>query len=254
MSNVFLSRSLIELAMRQAEIGCDEDDLTCKVYGFKPSSLITLIGTVSGLIAAFLLPIAGAIVDYTKHRKLMGAIAATLLILVQATQIYTVENTWLIMAVLQAINSFFYQLLTLTAYAYLPEIKQAVGEVTMITYSSRFYVFLFGVQVVFLILVYTVSLQFNNDDVPTAQVSQAIDVAISGFFYALAFYFFTKQPPRGKLGEGESLLLAGFKQVFKTSGGIFKHYPRTLGFFFLAVVFSEAGKDFSTTVFINLFS
>ena len=48
MSNIFLSTSLITLA--EMELGCDGDDEECgKIYGFKPSSLIAITATISGI-------------------------------------------------------------------------------------------------------------------------------------------------------------------------------------------------------------
>ena len=49
MSNVFLSTSLITLAQRS--IGCTDDNSVCEgeIYGFRPSSLITIIGTSKSL-------------------------------------------------------------------------------------------------------------------------------------------------------------------------------------------------------------
>ncbi len=76
MSNVFLSTSLIVLA--KMDLGCDVEDseAVCegKVYGFKPSSLITLIATVTGILSSFLLPFLGALVDYTKYRHALVSI------------------------------------------------------------------------------------------------------------------------------------------------------------------------------------
>ncbi len=67
MSNAFLAASLIALA--KMEIGCEPDeDCDGKVYGFKPSSLITIIATISGILSCLLLPLLGAIVDYTRFR------------------------------------------------------------------------------------------------------------------------------------------------------------------------------------------
>mmetsp|Transcript_15105 Transcript_15105/g.19149 ORF Transcript_15105/g.19149 Transcript_15105/m.19149 type:complete len:500 (-) Transcript_15105:118-1617(-) len=255
MSNVFLSRSLIELARIAAEANCEnaenEDECDGKIYGFKPSSLITNIATIAGLLAAFLLPVVGAIVDYTDHRKVLGATTAALLIAIQAVQIYTVQDTWFVMAILQAINSFFYQVLTLTAYAYLPEIKQAVGESTMITYSSQFYSWMFVSQVVYLVGITAVGFVLENDDVVTAHIGQAVDVAWSGPFYLLAFYFFTKQAAMRKLPEGRSLTFEGFRQVLSTSKGIFQHYPKTLGFFLLGILFGEAAANSFTVVAVT---
>ena len=128
MSNVFLSTALITLAERS--VGCDDNDEVCegKVYGFRPSSLITIIATISGLLSAFLLPIIGAVVDYTRHRKGLAITFTALVMTIQAIQIGTVQATWFVMAVLQAINGFFYQALMVAAYAYLPEIRRRVGN------------------------------------------------------------------------------------------------------------------------------
>eukprot|EP00551_Chaetoceros_affinis_P007698 CAMPEP_0203668440 /NCGR_PEP_ID=MMETSP0090-20130426/5065_1 /ASSEMBLY_ACC=CAM_ASM_001088 /TAXON_ID=426623 /ORGANISM="Chaetoceros affinis, Strain CCMP159" /LENGTH=498 /DNA_ID=CAMNT_0050532881 /DNA_START=97 /DNA_END=1593 /DNA_ORIENTATION=- len=255
MSNVFLSRSLIELANNAAVAICEdaENDAECdgKVYGFKPTSLVTNIATIAGILGAFLLPIVGALVDYTDHRKVLGATVAALLIAVQAVQIYTVQDTWFVMSILQAINSFFYQVLSLAAYAYLPEIKQAVGEVTMATYSSQFYAWMFASQIAYLVAITAVSFVLEFGDVVTAHIGQAVDVAVSGPFFLLAFYFFTKQAAKRRLPEGHSLTSTGFKQVFSTSKGIFQHYPRTLGYFFASILFSEAAVNSFSVVSVT---
>ncbi len=84
MSNAFLATSLLTLA--KMEVGCDLDlnigesmdvvdteggnnhECEGKVYGFKPSSLISIIATTSGILSCFLLPFLGAIVDFTRFR------------------------------------------------------------------------------------------------------------------------------------------------------------------------------------------
>jgi len=62
MTNIFLSTSLLYLARIAA--GCDIEDVNCSntVYGFRPSSLITNIAVVSGILAALLMPFTGAII------------------------------------------------------------------------------------------------------------------------------------------------------------------------------------------------
>lgn len=252
MSNFFLSSALITLA--KISTGCDPDDDECdgQVYGFKPSSLISLIATVTGILSAFLLPVIGAIVDYTKYRKEMGVAFAAFLIAIQATQIATYEATWFPMAILQAINGFNYQALTLAAYAYIPEIRRAVGEETMTVYTARFYTYMFGSEALFLAIVVGITLPMGASDVLTGQIGQGVNVVMSGSFYALASYYFTKKEPMRQLSEGTSLVWAGFKQVCITSKGIVEHYPKTLTWFLLGVVFAEAGKDSFCSILITL--
>jgi MFS-type transporter involved in bile tolerance (Atg22 family) len=136
MSNIFLASSFIFLASEQA--GClneegDEvlDDCNERVYGFKPSSFVSNVAVISGVLSALFMPLFGAMIDYTAHRKTVGAASAFCIILIQATQIGTVSSTWLAMALLQALSGFLYQIEVLATYAFLPDISRVVGEEKM---------------------------------------------------------------------------------------------------------------------------
>lgn len=244
MSNIFLGSSLIALA--EMEIGCyDPDDtgIECgKIYGFKPSSLITNIAIITGILSAFLLPFIGAIVDFTPNRHSLGVASSAILVVIQAVQIFTIESTWFPMAILQAINGFMYQVVTLAAYGYLPEIALTIEEKTFHWYSSLYYIVMFGHQVIFLVVIAAVTIIWNTGPVHTGQVSQAIDVVVTGGYFVLTWYYFTKKDAKSKLPEGSGLFGAGFTQVFRTAKGLYKHYPKTIGRFFIGCIFSEAGK------------
>lgn len=108
MSNVFLSTAFITLAER--ELGCEDDNVECgKVHGFKPSSLISIIGAASGVISAFVLPYMGAVVDHSRHRRALGMYASLAFIVIQTIQIGTMQWNWFFMVILQVINGFIYQ-------------------------------------------------------------------------------------------------------------------------------------------------
>ena len=131
MSNIFLAASLIHLAANEA--GCildngdvDTTDCNIRIHGFRPASLITNIAVISGLLAAFLMPVIGAVIDYTPHRHAVGWISATILVIIQAAQVYTVQSTWFIMAILQAIAGFINSMQVLLNYSYLPECARYV--------------------------------------------------------------------------------------------------------------------------------
>jgi hypothetical protein len=240
-SNIFLSTSLITLA--EIELGCEGDEDSCgTIYGFKPSSLIALIATVSGILSSFLLPFVGAVIDYTPNRHLTGMVSSSILITIQAIQIYTVESTWFAMSILQAINGFIYQVVALASYAYLPEIVSSVSEKTFQWYSSIYYMAMFGHELLFLIIMAAISIIFDTSDVVTAQISQGLDTIVSGGYYILTWYYFTKKDAKAKLPKNSSLCGAGFQQVFKTAGGLYQHYPNTVGKFFIGCIFAQAGK------------
>eukprot|EP00979_Chaetoceros_neogracilis_P015718 scaffold6447_cov278-Chaetoceros_neogracile.AAC.1 len=242
MSNIFLATSIITLA--EMELGCVGANVECgKIYGFKPSSLIALSATVSGILSAFILPFAGAIIDYTPNRHILGVISSIIVVAIQAIQIYTVEGTWFPMIILQSINGFMFQVVTLASYGYLPEIAATIDEQTLKWYSSLYYMFFFGHQVLFLVVIAAITIIFATSDVLTAQISQGIDATVTGGYFVLTWYYFTKREAKAKLPEGSSLVGAGFKQVFHTAKGLYDHYPKTVGTFFLGCIFSQASKS-----------
>lgn len=251
MSNVFLSTALILLAKR--EIGCEDVEVECgKVYGFKPSSLIGLIGTATGLLSAFFLPYFGAIIDYTHHRRRIGMLACALFIVIQAVQIGTVQQTWFIMAILQAVNGVLYQVYDLMQFAYLPEISDQVTESKTFTwYSSLTSILGFSHQVMFLLIVVGIGMALDLDDQRIGQLGQGIDVFVTGGYFYIAWIFYTPKQARRPLENGTSLAAAGFKQNWRTAKGIFREYPRTVGLYFLGSVFANSGVEAFVTVSIT---
>ena len=92
----FVSIAIIAIAEERA--GCedvDDDDYECeeKFWGVKPSSLTTLINTFVAITSAFLMPIFGALVDYTAHRKKIGYSTAALIILLELMQLCIQRKT-----------------------------------------------------------------------------------------------------------------------------------------------------------------
>lgn len=127
MSNIFLSTALIYLA--SASVGCVskdkatgdmkvDDDCEEQVYGlFRPAALITNIAAFSGFLSALFMPIAGAIIDFTDHRRAVGIGTSVFIVLVQATQIFTNQSNWMAMSILQALWGCSYMVLSKT-YAF----------------------------------------------------------------------------------------------------------------------------------------
>lgn len=135
MSNIFLSTSFVYLAQEQA--GCIDDnnkvikDCDGKAYGFTPASFVSNIAVVASVLSALFMPLIGAMVDYTKHRKTLGVGVSAMMIIIQIIQIGTVSKTWLPMAIIQAFSGFLYQALVLAVYAYLPDMSYQLGEEKM---------------------------------------------------------------------------------------------------------------------------
>ena len=122
MSNIFLSTALIYLASEQ--VGCldwdpyagrkkIDDQCDERVYGlFQPAALITNIGVAVGILSAIMMPIAGAIVDFTPYRWTVGVVSSAMIVLIQLLQIWTNSQTWFIMAILQAVFGVSYHIMS----------------------------------------------------------------------------------------------------------------------------------------------
>ena len=95
MSNVYLANCIIHWACKAAG-GFDEEGLRCinpdlKVYGIKPGAMISLIAVVASLLSALIMPVAGAIIDYTPYRKWLGIWTSAAITVITGIQIATVE-------------------------------------------------------------------------------------------------------------------------------------------------------------------
>ncbi len=135
MSNIFLSTSFVYLAREKA--GCiDEENVVIedcdgKAYGFQPASFVSNIAVIASVLSALFMPLIGAMIDYTDHRKTLGVVVSLLIMMIQIAQIGTVSKTWLVMAILQAISGFLYQAMVLAVFAYLPDMSYNLGEERM---------------------------------------------------------------------------------------------------------------------------
>lgn len=252
MSNIFLSTAFIYLASEES--GCVDDegavmeDCDGQVYGFKPASLIANIAVISGLLSAFLMPVTGAIVDYTPHRRNAGIIAAVLIAIIQGVQIALFSNTWFPMMILQAIAGFLYQVEVLSTYAYLPDIARIVGEKTMTRHTATFVMSQFSSQASFLLVVVVLSIVLEFDDVMTARVSQGINVVWIAIFFSAGWYFIPAVPAAHDLPEGRSLFTQGFVQIIQTTKKINRDYSSGLRWYLISIVFAEAAANTFTTV------
>lgn len=232
MSMVFLSSALMHLSENEEQ----------EMFGLKPSSLVTAIGTVSGILSAIMLPFMGAVVDGTPHRRKVGIISTFMLVTIQTIQIMTVRQTWKYMALLQALNGFIFQVATLAAYSYLPEMAREIGESRMTKYSSKFFIMMFALESIYLIIVIGISIHFRMDDVGTSALAQSINVLGAGWCYYNGWKYLTDRPGNRSLNDDRSFFASGFVQVYRTASGICKHYASSLGWYLFAVLFAEAGE------------
>jgi len=246
-SNIFISSSLLYLASEEA--GCLDEggkatDCDAKVYGFQPSSLITNIAVISNVTAALLNPLVGAVVDFTDYRHAMGTFCSFLIIAIQAVQVYTVQSTWFIMAILQAIAGAIYQFMLTSTYAYFPEMTKELGEKAMTSIAPKITITQFCFQICFMVLIIGISMGIKSGDVLTAQFSQGINAVTILICWSIGWFkLLPKSKAKRSLPEGKSLWSAGFSQIFQTAKHINSNYKNSLRWYLLALIFAEAGAN-----------
>ena len=256
-SNLFLLSSLLYLANEAA--GCIDEDgeilENCegRVYGQKPGSLIANIAVISGVMSALLMPLFGAILDYTSYRWITGVMASMTIVVIQAIQIGTVSSTWFPMAILEAFAGFLYMVLILATFAYQPDLARQVGEAKLTKFQGNFGSLQFGLEVVFLIVAVGLSilLKFNGggeDNVRLAQVTQAMSVIWSIPTAILAWRLLPHVPASRTLPEKQRLWSAGFKENWQTTKRIYRDYRKSLFLFLVGTAFAEASAAAFTSV------
>ncbi len=239
------------------EVGCvDEEEiiLDCdeRVHGFAPSSLVTNIATLAALSAAFFLPVIGAVIDYTPYRQQIGKCVAIALVLFQAVLIATLPSTWFVMSILQAGAIALYQIHYAIASAYLPDIaRYDVDAETYNSFNRSFYALQFGGEAFLLILTVAIATAFGMDTVNTAQLGQAFGTVWLLIAFGGAWNRLPEMPRRRTLPPDQNLFLEGFRQNLRTAQAV-ANQNLTLKWFFLAVVFGEAGSSALLPIVITL--
>lgn len=93
-SIAFLGPALIQLAYTSAEErfcqarhnvddddACSPTEVDLRIFGIRPSSILTVSSVTATAVAAVALPLNGALIDRSSHRKTVGAITAFALVI-----------------------------------------------------------------------------------------------------------------------------------------------------------------------------
>ena len=264
---VVVNAALLELAsnaagcptgeeLKQMEVegvieSANDYECTGTVYGQSPVSLIANIAVISGLLAAFFMPIIGVILDFTSYRRFVGVSFSVIFTIIQAAQIGISQKTWFPMAILQSFAGFCFTIMILTALAYLPEICELVGQHVHASYTARFTVQQFIVQALFLVLVGVLSFGFGYNSVQTARLSQALNVGIICILFGMGWRIMPSRQNTRELPEGLGccgILTYGFKQNLITAKSIWIEYKKGLRWYLLATMFVQAAVGALTTI------
>jgi MFS-type transporter involved in bile tolerance (Atg22 family) len=249
----YVGTAILRLAIREA--GCTANTArSCRLHGgtgLKATSLLTLTSASVGVATAVLMPILGAVVDHTSHRKAVGALSAFCVVLctglymtmsesANSSSTTTSDGTnWRWVLTIDSFQSFFLILHATASFAYLPDLS--TDEQAIVHYTSSFSVRQYSAQLVYSIAVLASALNRDRSiasSVRLARDASAMAFAIAAVLFLYSWTFlFRPRPALSKVPPGDSLLTTGFRQVKSTVVTIARDY-KALKWFMISILWS----------------
>jgi MFS-type transporter involved in bile tolerance (Atg22 family) len=222
-----------------------------RVLGIKPSSILTTYTMIVGISSSAILPLMGAIIDYTPWRLSCGQITSLLFILTSIPQIFLNEQNFRILAIIQLLNSFIGWTQTELAYTYLPELSE--NEDVLNDYTKSFTVAFFSSSVIYLVVIIgsVTAAGYGDNDLLISRTGIAVAVVINIVLLPLAWkILFKKREQMHELPNNTSIWTAGFIQLYHTTKGIASNF-NALKWFFVAIALSDAAIQAMTTIMVT---
>mmetsp|Transcript_5273 Transcript_5273/g.11746 ORF Transcript_5273/g.11746 Transcript_5273/m.11746 type:complete len:446 (-) Transcript_5273:875-2212(-) len=212
-----------------------KESTSCNVYGAKPTNIISLVATISGVTCAMLMPFIGAIVDYSTRRWEATAGTMALLVSTNLIQCFLSKGTWFPLTIIQGtLGGGAYMAHQVCLFAYIPELSRDPADVPNIMTSTKIYetVAILGFFVLGLGLPLAILTGCGPDnEVTGAVIGQVLVVMIGAPLSTLGISMMRKRPALHKLAPGENLATIGILQVGRTFRTLRSKYPNLLGFF-----------------------
>jgi len=230
------------------EVGCGDldDEMECEgtAWGLKPSSVMTTCLGLTGIIGSLLMPIFGAITDYTTHRRKFGYASAVIIALCVAVQCSISHDTWELCAVAQMVilvTFFFHGSVRL---AYMPSVTDdkdvlvdIVAKVDATKYSTNLFYLMF-------VLVMCTILSLDN--IETARLGLITTFFTWSIFMHLAWTKFRDVPALQEKEIGVSYLSAGFKKLSRTRHEVFVYNRPLMWIFIMCMIGNSCIASFVT--------
>jgi len=246
---VFLSTALINVAKRS--VGCVTEipegsnkapECLERIYGIRPSSILTTYGTVVGLIVALSLPFVGAVLDHTNHRKALGQMSALLQIIFILILCFLSERNWVFMAVVQVFSAVAGWVHTLAVFAYLPELTNDAN--LLVKWTANFHFLQYVTLIIFLaaMVAFLYITNYSENDLLSSRIANASSLVLSAPLYAITWTRLMK--PRNATSQLQAdwnIFTVGFIKVWSTAKFLFRTY-RPLMWFFINVSLVEAAQ------------
>lgn len=217
-AGVFVSVAVLRLANEEAGCPPDADGVfvACegRVYGLRPSSVIAVLSTISGLVSAAFMPYAGAIVDHTPHRRLFGASMAAMAMLSMLGLAFISHLSWFYLTVIcMPLGALAYNGHTLARWSYVREFVETDAELSAVVSSVKIWQML--TQLLYLALVVGISLPLGLSALDTSRLGQGTSLSVAAPLLLIAWRRFKARPASHKLERGQSLMVAGARELLR---------------------------------------
>lgn len=193
-SSVYFSAALIKVAYEDA--GCITElqdgqsklpDCDKRIYGIKPSSMLSLFVMILGICNAIIMPIFGALLDSSNRRRMVGAVTALGVTVITFSQSFVSKKNWFPVFILQLISFILLTSNSVVGLAYLSELTKDKDKLAR--YNTVITIFNSVSVVIFLIgmTITTTLLRASNDPLLHARISLLATFCLQIIFYGISW-------------------------------------------------------------------
>jgi len=226
---VYISTAILGLAYSVGD--CATLPADCRIWGLKPSSLLSTMTSISSFFSALCMPFIGAIVDHTDYRRCIAFCAGMFAVGLNFIEIFVSEKTFYVVIICHIITPVVSLLHQMSIFAYFYELTDKGNTLTK--YLSIFQ----GIRQISMLTCVLVVLLLANvwpgitpgtveELVVTARIAQVFITTVSFISMILTFYKgIESRKATSKVPEGGSIFTLGFVQLYGTLKRITKSLP-----------------------------
>jgi len=232
--SVYFSAAMLKIA--SIEAGCEVDsqkefgntaapDCDKKILGLKPSSLLAIYVMIAGLCTSLFLPIVGAILDSSNHRRNTGRIVSTLLSICTFSASFVSQENWVFMLVLLLFISVFLEIEYCIVLAYVPELT---NDDAKLTHFNVLFATCSNLSVLTFLVVMTLVTTFlpgAGDTIVAARIAMTLNFVLQLICYGYAWtLLFGPRKARNSINQNQgqcSVIVTGLKRVGLTICQVF---------------------------------
>lgn len=235
-SSIYFSTAMIKVAYEDA--GCIVEipdgqskmpDCDKRIYGIKPSSMLSLFVMILGISNAIIMPIFGAMLDSSNRRRLVGAITAFGVTVITFTQSFVSKKNWFPIFILQLLSFLLLTANSVVALAYLTELTKDKDKLAR--YNTVITIFNSVAVVVFLIGMTIISAILKaKDPLVTAKISLLVTFSLQCIFYGISWTKLFGTRMAAETGEADASIVIEEKNVVRCEvvRNSFQNLKRTL--------------------------